>query len=89
MAEKSQTSATKPTKKVRRRHRPPAVLKVGSDFYLLASSLASRRATRVLCCAKSFAIFDAAADIPQAPLEALGFFHDDTRYLELFRASHR
>lgn len=84
MAEKSQASATKFTKKVRRRRRAPAVLKVGSDFYVLASSLASRRPTRVLCCAKSFVIFDAAADIPQAPLEALGFFYDDTRYLNHF-----
>jgi glycogen debranching enzyme len=76
----AETPAVSRKKRLRRR-RAPAVLKVGSDFYLLASSLASRRPTRMLCCAKSFAIFDAAADIPQAPLEALGFFHDDTRYL--------
>ena len=34
------------------------VLKVGSDFYVLASALASRRVSRVLADGQSFAVFD-------------------------------
>ncbi len=60
------------------------VLRVGSNFYVLASSLASRRATRVLADGRSFAIFDSSGDIVQSQLEALGFFHRDTRYLSRF-----
>ena len=62
----------------------PAVLKVGSDYYVLASSLASRRSTRVLANGGSFAIFDADGDIVNSPVEALGFFHSDTRHLSRF-----
>jgi glycogen debranching enzyme len=71
----------------RRGSRPPeaeAVLKVGSAFYVLASSLSSRRTTRVLADGHSFAIFDAGGDIVESPLEALGLFHRDTRYLSRF-----
>ncbi len=60
------------------------VLKVGSTFYVLASSLSSRRTTRVLADGHSFAIFDAGGDIVESPLEALGLFHRDTRYLSRF-----
>jgi len=60
------------------------VLKVGSAFYVLASSLSSRRTTRVLADGHSFAIFDAGGDIIESPLEALGLFHRDTRYLSRF-----
>jgi glycogen debranching enzyme len=60
------------------------VLQVGSAFYVLASSLASRRTTRVLADGHSFAIFDAGGDIIESPLEALGLFHRDTRYLSRF-----
>jgi glycogen debranching enzyme len=59
-------------------------IKVGEDFYLLASSLASRRTTRVLAGAESFGIFDASGDISSSPLEPLGFFHSDTRFLSRF-----
>ena len=71
-------SAPKPAK---------TVLKVGSTFYILASSLSSRRATRVLADGHSFAIFDAGGDIVESPLEALGLFHRDTRYLSRFELS--
>ncbi len=57
------------------------VLKVGSDFYVLASVLASRHGSRVLANGQSFAVFDVAGDILDSPLEALGFFCRDTRYL--------
>lgn len=60
------------------------VLKVGQDFYILASSLASRRATRVLADGRSFAVFEVGGDILDAPSEALGLFHRDTRYLSRF-----
>ena len=60
------------------------VLKVGSDFYVLASALASRRVSRVLANGQSFAVFDVGGDILDYPLEALGFFHRDTRYLSHF-----
>jgi len=59
-------------------------IKVGEDFYLLASSLASRRITRVLAGQNSFGIFDASGDISSSPLEPMGFFHDDTRFLNRF-----
>jgi len=59
-------------------------VKVGSEYYVLASSLASRRATRVLADGRSFAVFDASGDILDSPLEALGFFHSDTRHLNRF-----
>ena len=60
------------------------VLKIGPDFYVLASALASRRASRVLANGESFAVFDVGGDILDNPLEALGFFHRDTRYLSRF-----
>ena len=63
---------------------PRSVLKVGGDFYVLASSLASRRTVRVLADGHSFAVFDMSGDILESPLEALGFFHCDTRYLSRF-----
>ncbi|HEV2171761.1 MAG TPA: glycogen debranching N-terminal domain-containing protein [Candidatus Binatus sp.] len=63
------------------------VLKVGSDYYVLASSLASRRSTRVLADGGSFAVFDSDGDIVDSPVEALGFFHHDTRHLSRFEMS--
>src|SRR5262249_54863124 len=60
------------------------VLKVGSNFYVLASSLTSRRETRVLADAQSFAVFEVGGDITESPLEALGFFFKDTRFLSGF-----
>ncbi len=60
------------------------VVKVGSDYYVLASSLASRRASQVLANGRSFAVFETAGDIIDSPLEALGFFKSDTRHLSRF-----
>jgi hypothetical protein len=51
-----------------------AVVKVGSEYYILASTLVSRRTTRVLANAQSFAVFDVGGDIFDAPHESLGFF---------------
>ncbi|MFZ2059781.1 MAG: glycogen debranching N-terminal domain-containing protein, partial [Candidatus Binatus sp.] len=60
------------------------VVKVGSDYYVLASSLASRRASQVLADGRSFAVFETAGDIIDSPLEAQGFFDSDTRHLSRF-----
>jgi glycogen debranching enzyme len=62
----------------------PTVIKVGSDFYIRASSLGSRRATRALANGESFAVFEVGGDILESPFEALGFFHRDTRHLSRF-----
>ena len=67
-------------------HESQTVIKVGSDFYIRASSLTSRRATRVLVNGESFVVFEVGGDILQTPDEPLGFFHRDTRYLS-FRPS--
>ncbi|HLK87708.1 MAG TPA: amylo-alpha-1,6-glucosidase [Candidatus Binataceae bacterium] len=61
--------------------RPRNLLKVGSEFYILASALGSRRSPRVLASGQSFAVFDLTGDILDYPLEPLGFFWRDTRYL--------
>ena len=63
---------------------PQTVVKVGSDYYVLASSLGSRRASQVLANGRSFAVFETAGDIIDSPLEALGFFYSDTRHLSRF-----
>src|SRR6202166_2335051 len=60
------------------------VVKVGSDYCVLASSLASRRASQVLADGRSFAVFETAGDIIDSPLEAQGFFESDTRHLSRF-----
>lgn len=64
--------------------KPQTVIKVGSDFYILASSLASRRPTRALANGESFSVFEVGGDIVESTLEAMGFFHRDTRYLSRF-----
>jgi glycogen debranching enzyme len=63
---------------------PETIIKVGSDFYIRASSLTSRRATRVLVNGESFAVFEAGGDILETPAEPLGFFHRDTRHVSRF-----
>jgi glycogen debranching enzyme len=59
-------------------------LNVSGDFYILASSMASRRTTSVLSQTEAFAIFEASGDILESRLEALGFFYRDTRHLSGF-----
>ncbi|HVA81808.1 MAG TPA: glycogen debranching N-terminal domain-containing protein, partial [Candidatus Binataceae bacterium] len=82
MKERSVKVRTFRGRKLRQKRR--TVIKVGSEFYVVASSLTSRRATRVLANGASFAIFDVGGDILEFPLEPLGFFHRDTRYLSRF-----
>ncbi len=68
----------------RREFPEETVIKVGPDFHILASSLTSRRVTRVLANGDGFAVFEVGGDILEAPFEPLGFFHRDTRYLSRF-----
>jgi glycogen debranching enzyme len=63
---------------------PRTVIRIGSDFYIHASALTSRRATRVLVNGESFAVFEVGGDILETPEEPLGFFNRDTRYLSRF-----
>ena len=61
------------------------VIKVGTEFYIHASSLSSRRrATHSLVNGESFAVFEAGGDVLETPHEPLGFFHRDTRHLSRF-----
>jgi len=60
------------------------VIKIGSEVYIRASSLASRRTTRALVNGDSFAVFEAGGDVLETPHEPLGFFHRDTRHLSRF-----
>src|SRR5262249_4985347 len=62
----------------------PERIRLGDEYYLLASSLASRRPQVLLNHADSFAIFDLAGDIPVASTEPYGLFHRGTRFLSRF-----
>jgi glycogen debranching enzyme len=54
---------------------------VGDEYYVLASSLASRRRKHVLAHADTFAVLDQSGDIPFAVEEELGLFFRGTRHL--------
>ena len=76
---------SKPRRRIARApRRAPITLKVGSEYYVLASSGATTVDGRVLAHAQSFAVFDTTGDIAVSPLEALGLFHRDTRFLSRF-----
>lgn len=62
----------------------PESIRLGNEFYVLASALAPRRPQVLLNHEDSFAIFDVAGDIPWAVLEAYGLFHQGTRFLNRF-----
>jgi glycogen debranching enzyme len=55
--------------------------RVGDEYYVLASSLASRRRKHVLAHADTFAVLDQSGDIPFAVEEELGLFFRGTRHL--------
>ena len=61
-----------------------AVLKVGSAFYVLAPRWARGGPYECWPTVIAFSIFDAGGDILESPLEALGLFHSDTRFLSRF-----
>ncbi len=56
-------------------------LQVGDEYYVLASSLASRRRKHVLGHGDTFAVLDQSGDIPLAVEEELGLFFRGTRHL--------
>ena len=59
-------------------------IRLGDQYYVLASALALRQPQVLLNHADSFAIFDLAGDIPFAGFEAYGLFHRGTRFLSCF-----
>src|SRR5712691_2295838 len=56
-------------------------LRVGDQYYVLASSLASRRRKHILAHGDTFAVLDQSGDIPLAVEEELGLFFRGTRHL--------
>src|SRR5437667_90089 len=56
-------------------------LRVGDEYYVLASSLASRRRKHVLAHQDTFAVLDQSGDIPLALEEEMGVFFRGTRHL--------
>src|SRR2546428_13948243 len=71
---------------VERVARPPSPdggehARVGDEYYVLASALASRRRKHVLAHGDAFAILDQSGDIPFAVEEELGLFYRGTRHL--------
>src|SRR5262245_23170328 len=59
-------------------------IRIGDDYYLLASALAPRGRRLLLNHADSFAIFDEAGDIPLASQQTYGLFCRGTRFLDRF-----
>lgn len=59
-------------------------IRIGDEYYVLASAMASRRTRVLLNHADSFAIFDLAGDIPLTGRESYGLFHRGTRFLDRF-----
>ncbi|HKD69718.1 MAG TPA: glycogen debranching N-terminal domain-containing protein [Candidatus Binataceae bacterium] len=57
------------------------MLKVGADYYVLASSVAAYRATRTLAEGETFAVFELGGDFAESPLGSCGLFHRDARHL--------
>jgi glycogen debranching enzyme len=56
------------------------VLKVGADYYILASSV-SHRPTRTLARGETFVVFEIGGDLVQSPLGPCGLFYRDTRHV--------
>jgi len=59
-------------------------IRIGDEYYLLASALNTRRPRLVLNHGDSFAIFDLAGDIPLVGLDPFGLIHRGTRFLNRF-----
>lgn len=63
---------------------PSERIRIGEEYYLLASALAPRRPKLLLNDGDTFAIFDLAGDVPLAGEEPYGLFHAGTRFLDRF-----
>jgi glycogen debranching enzyme len=61
---------------------PSERIRIGDDYYLLASALAPRGRRLLLNHGDSFAIFDEAGDIPLAGIQTYGLFCRGTRFLD-------
>jgi len=61
---------------------PEERIRIGDQYYLLASALAPTRPRRLLNHGDSFAIFDLSGDVPLAALDPFGVFHRGTRHLD-------
>ena len=59
-------------------------LRVGDEYYVLASSLASRRRKHILAHGDTFAVLDQTGDLPFAIDEELGLVFRGTRHLSQF-----
>jgi len=59
-------------------------LRLGDEYYVLASSLASRRRKHILSHGDSFAVLDQSGDVPFAVEEEMGLFFRGTRHLSQF-----
>jgi glycogen debranching enzyme len=56
-------------------------VRLGDEYYVLASSLASRRRKHVLAHGDTFAVIDQSGDVPATVEEELGLFYRGTRHL--------
>ena len=63
---------------------PDERIRIGDNYYLLATSLAARGRRLLLNHGDSFAVFDDAGDIPIAGRETYGLFYRGTRFLDRF-----
>jgi glycogen debranching enzyme len=60
---------------------PSGRIRIGNEYYLLASALAPRGRRLLLNAADTFAIFDEGGDIPLASQDTVGLFSHGTRFL--------
>jgi glycogen debranching enzyme len=57
-------------------------IRIGDQYYILASAQSQRQQRELLSHGDCFAIFDSAGEIPLAGREAYGLFYRDTRFLD-------
>src|SRR5262245_26291296 len=63
---------------------PDERIRIGDDYYLLASAVPARGRRLVLNHGDSFAIFNETGDVPLTVAEPYGLFCDGTRFLARF-----
>ena len=61
------------------------IIRVQDQFYILATASKARERTAVLKHDDTFAVFDMSGDIGAFGAGEQGLYHEDTRYLSLFR----
>ncbi len=59
-------------------------IRIGDEYYILASAVGQRQKRLILNHGDSFAIFDLAGDIPAPAYDAFGLFYRGTRFLARF-----